>query len=417
MIGEVRTVIVELNALRATLYSAESAQRGYLLLHRPEYLSAYNAAEANARTGIDTIRALSLMSTEGILTAQEQEWMETIPQTMTAKATEMQLTLSLALKGDMQMAKQLVNLGKGEQEMTSFIAQTQRLMDQKNKRLDGMEIERNVTLTQARTFIIGSALMQILLVVLVIRQLLRQIAVKSTMQQQLAEEVEKIERAFNEQSQMLSSLALKYQSYVERERQKLSRELHDEVGSILTAAKMDLTWAMKRLKDSAPDVSEKLKKTSVYLDQGINFKRQIVEALHPSIMTTLGLWPALRSLIEEAAERSRWQLALNLPADEVEINETISLITYRVVQETLTNASKYAEASKISVDIITDEHYLKLEMEDNGKGFDVSILDGNTHGLAGMRHRVLAIGGKFDIVSVSGNGTITRAMIPISILG
>jgi signal transduction histidine kinase len=56
-------------------------------------------------------------------------------------------------------------------------------------------------------------------------------------------------------------------------------------------------------------------------------------------------------------------------------------------------------------------------MEDNGKGFDVSILDGNTHGLAGMRHRVLAIGGKFDIVSVSGNGTITRAMIPISILG
>lgn len=414
LLGQVRTVIIELNALRAALYSAESAQRGYLLIHQPQYLASYNAAVASARTSIDKIRVASIKSSEGILTPEEQAWMVTLPQTLEAKSTEMQLTLSMALKGNVQMAKQVVILGKGSEEMDRFLAQTQQLMDQQNQRLNGMEAQRATALIKARTFIIGSALMLILLVILVIRQLLQQIALKSSLQRQLSAEIEKMDQAYREQSQLLNSLALKYQSYVERERHKLSRELHDEVGSILTAAKMDLNWAVKKLKELAPEVTEKLHKTSAYLDQGINFKRQIVEALHPSILSTLGLWAALRSLLEDSAERSHWQLTLNLPADDVKINDTISLITYRVVQETVTNASKYAEATRVSLDIIADEHYLKLEIEDNGKGFDASVLDGDTHGLAGMRHRVMAIGGKFDIVSVIGQGTVTRAMIPVS---
>jgi signal transduction histidine kinase len=102
-----------------------------------------------------------------------------------------------------------------------------------------------------------------------------------------------------------------------------------------------------------------------------------------------------------------------VPEDTSKVNETISLIAYRVVQESLNNASKYAEATKVSVDIITDGKYLKLEITDNGKGFDVGSLDGNTHGLAGMRHRVLAIGGKFEITSAIGEGTSTWVLIPL----
>jgi signal transduction histidine kinase len=212
---------------------------------------------------------------------------------------------------------------------------------------------------------------------------------------------------------LLNSLSLNYQTFVESERQKLSRELHDELGSILTATKMDLSWVIKKVKDSAPDIAEKLKKTNTYLDQGINFKRQIVESLHPSLMNTLGLWPALKSIIEDAAGRSQWELTLNLPEDTSTVDETISLIAYRVVQESLNNASKYAQATKVSVDINTDGNYLKLEIEDNGKGFDVSSLHGDTHGLAGMRHRVLAIGGKFEITSAINQGTTTWVMIPL----
>jgi signal transduction histidine kinase len=325
----------------------------------------------------------------------------------------MQLTLSLARTGNVQMAKQVVNLGKGMQDMQRFIEQTQALINKQSQRLDKLQASRNNMMMAARESLIGGALLLIALVALVIKQLLGEISVRNNLQLQLSKEIEVNEQTLKQQSQMLNNLALNYQSYVESERQKLSRELHDELGSILTATKMDVSWVIKKVKDTAPDVAEKLKKTNGYLDQGINFKRQIVEALHPSIMTTLGLWPALRALIEEAAERSQWQLAMNLPADTAKVSETISLIAYRVVQETLNNANKYAQASKVSVDIITDENYLKLEIEDNGKGFDVNSLDGNTHGLAGMRHRVYAIGGKFEITSVISQGTITRVMLPI----
>ena len=135
--------------------------------------------------------------------------------------------------------------------------------------------------------------------------------------------------------------------------------------------------------------------------------------MHPSVITTLGFWPALNLLIESAAERNQWKLILNVPENTTNINETISLIAYRVVQESLNNANKYAKANTMFVDIMVDANNLKLEIQDDGVGFDLNALDGNTHGLTGMRHRVVAIGGKFEISSSPNRGTTTRALIPI----
>ena len=216
-----------------------------------------------------------------------------------------------------------------------------------------------------------------------------------------------------QQTKLLRSLALDYQADVERERQKLSRELHDELGSIFTATKMDIAWVIKKVTASAPDIAEKLKKTSSYVDQGIQFQRHIVQELHPAMLTTFGFWPALNSLITDAAERNQWQLTLTLPDENIKLNETISLVAYRIVQETLNNANKYAKATAVSVDIIVDEKHLKLEIQDNGVGIGTQPEKETSHGLAGMRHRVLAIGGHFEISSEPGKGVFTRALIPI----
>ena len=165
---------------------------------------------------------------------------------------------------------------------------------------------------------------------------------------------------------------------------------------------------IKKLKDAAPEVVEKLKKTNRYIDQGISYQRHIVQELHPAMISTFGFWPALKSLIDDAAERNQWELTLNLPDKNTKLNETISLVAYRIVQETLNNANKYAKATAVSVHVMTDEQFLKLEIEDNGVGVDMNILDGNTHGLSGMRHRVLAIGGHFEILSEPGKGVLQR---------
>jgi signal transduction histidine kinase len=218
-----------------------------------------------------------------------------------------------------------------------------------------------------------------------------------------------------EQSKLLQSLALDYQSDVERERQKLARELHDELGSILTATKMDISWVIKMLKKSQPDIVDKLKRTNTYLDQGISFQRQMVQDLHPPMIGTFGFWPALRTLIEETAERNQLALTVDLPAEETQINETISLIAYRVVQETLNNCSKYAKASVLSVHIYCDENNMKIEIKDNGVGIDMSSLSQTTHGLSGMRNRVTAIGGHLELTSSPGNGLLTIAILPLDL--
>lgn len=412
VIGKIRTNLITLNALRSALYAAESAQRGYLLMQRPEYIAPYTQSLEQARNSIKVINNLVMETSDATTLQKELVWMAAISASVEAKAAEMKLTLNLAEQGKVNIAKQVVNLDQGVVEMNKFMEHTQLLIDKQNGNLDNLLKTRKNSLIMARLSLVGCALILIVLVVLVIKQLLSEITVKSELQQQLVKQNESNEKKLEAQSVLLGSLALDYQGDVERERQKLSRELHDELGSILTATKMDIAWVMKKVKETAPEVVDKLKKTNTYLDQGINFKRQIVEELHPSIITTFGFWPALKQLIDDAAERNQWQMTLNLPEQTVVVNEILSLITYRVVQETLNNANKYASATKVSINIIADELFLKIEIEDNGKGFDVDAIDGNTHGLAGMRHRILAIGGKFDIASQLNKGTITRVLIP-----
>ena len=443
MIRLVRVNIATLHQLKADLFEAESAQRGYIITKRIVYVAPFNAALNSARANVKLSEKLVIDTSTDFNQAIELEWLKAISASIEAKSAEMLLTIRLVDANKIEQANQVVNLDLGRLQMQKFVQQTDKLIKQQNANVDSMIEKRSATVVMARISIIGSTLLLILLVVLVIKQLLNELAIKSQLQQQVVKENEIYEGKLFQQTKLLRNLALGYQADVERERQKLSRELHDELGSIFTATKMDIAWVIKKITASAPDIAEKLKKTSSYVDQGIAFQRHIVQELHPAMLTTFGFWPALNSLITDAAERNHWQLTLNLPDENTKLNETISLVAYRIVQETLNNAHKYAKATAVSVDVIVDEQHVKLEIQDNGVGLaghqkdtklensqlentqlENSHLENTqlensklekqtTHGLAGMRHRVLAIGGRFEISSEPGQGVLTRALIPI----
>ncbi len=417
VISQIRINIVTLNQLKTNLYKAESAQRGYLYTKRETHVDPFNKALNDARDNITKIEDMVIRTSSGQNQIEERDWMKAISASLEAKAAEMKVTLNLARTGKTQEAKQVMNLDESLVEMQKFMGYTDIVINNQNKALNAKISEQKHTVLIARLSIFGGALVLIWIVVLVIKQLLAEIAIKSHLQKRLSQENVIYEEKLQIQTKLLRSLALDYQADVERERQKLARELHDELGSIFTATKMDIAWVMKKMKDITPDIAadvvSKLRKTSSYVDQGIQYKRNIVQELHPSILTTFGFWPALQSLVQDAAERNQWQLTLNLPDENTQLNETISLVAYRIVQETLNNANKYAKASKVSVDVIVDAQHIKLEIEDNGIGVDMNALDGHTHGLSGMRHRVLAIGGHFEILSEPGKGVLTRALIPI----
>jgi len=399
--------------LKASLYQAESAQRGYLVTEKAAYLTPFNEALEEARANIRWLRKNFDNPLISNLNSPGNELLQTISVNVEAKATEMAMTIQLAKAKHMEDARQIVNLDQGLIQSSKFTESTERLTALQLNMLAKIRHKLSNYILLSRISLISTAIALSFLVMVVIRQLINEIAHRDQLSRELAFERVTLQAKLEDRTRLLETLAVDYQYDVERERRQLARELHDELGSILTATKMDISWVVRKFKDTAPEAAEKLVKTMRYLDQGIQFKRRIVEALHPSILSTFGFWPAMKSFVESAAERNEWELDLSLPEDSTELSEALGLIAYRLVQETLNNASKYAQASKVSLTIIVDFKYLKLEIEDNGVGMDVSKMGMKTHGLTGMRHRVQAIGGQLEILSKPGKGVFTRALLPL----
>lgn len=414
-IAQLNRLMHEVQHLQGSIYKAESAQRGYLLTNSKEYLLPYDIGVDDAKKSLQSINTDLLALTPAEAYKKEQTILSKLSADVGAKISEMNVTLEFATNGKLVDAKKIVKLDSGLLQMHTINHSVEQLQNALKQRLQVVYEARNVTRTVIRTSVIAGPIILIFLVVLVIKQLLKELADKALLQQRLSDENQQHEKHALEQSKLLRSLALDYQADVERERHKLARELHDELGSILTASKMDIAWAVKSLAKTHPDIADKLKKTNSYLDQGINFKRQVVQELHPSMISTFGFWPALRTLIDDAAERNKWELTLTLPDESTVIHETISLVAYRIVQETLNNCNKYAKATALSIHMINDDKHLKIEIQDNGVGIDLDKLEATTHGLSGMRHRVLAIGGHFEVSSSLGNGLFTRALLPLDV--
>lgn len=415
-ITQVRASVVLLERLRSSLLQMESLQRGYLINLQNGYVQRDETVlQPMAKHVQDDLHALEAhFDALPSKTKQQEAQVKRISAAVEGKVTELQMSLTLAHKGNMQAATQMTSAEDGRARMAQFIQEVQALLDDQNKTAKSLTESRDRTIAAARLSVAASVLLVLVLLVLAARKVIQEITEREQRRQQLESDVVSFEQKLEERTSMLKTLAVDYQYDVERERRKLARELHDELGSILTATKMDISWVLRKIQDVSPEASEKLQRTIRYLDQGIQLKRRVVQDLHPALLTTFGLIPALKAMIDSAAERNGWELDVVLPDENTVISEALGLIAYRLVQETLTNASKYAEATKVSVHLQVDERYLKLEISDNGKGMDMSQGFDVTHGLKGMQHRVTAIGGKIQIESEPGKGMFTLALIPLN---
>src|SRR5207249_5646963 len=136
------------------------------------------------------------------------------------------------------------------------------------------------------------------------------------------------------------------------------------------------------------------------LNEGIALKRRIIENLRPSALSNLGLVPALEALIDDMQQRLK--LRVDVWLDDPKLAPPADLTVYRFVQEALTNAAKYAKAKKLSVSMRVDDERVRVEVADDGVGFDAKASRVGHHGLAGLRYRVEAVGGKLRITSAPG---------------
>ena len=226
----------------------------------------------------------------------------------------------------------------------------------------------------------------------------------------LQRERDQLDLQVRERTVNLAELATHLQNVREDERGHLARELHDELGALLTAAKLDVARLKSRLGTIQPEVAERIAHLISTLNSGIALKRRIVEDLRPSSLSHLGLVASLEILTREFEERSGLSITTDL--EEVVLSGSAQLTIYRLVQESLTNMGKYAEATQAVVSLQNMDSYITIEVHDNGKGFETDQVAASSHGLSGMRHRVEAAGGRLTVISTPGVGTQISAVLP-----
>lgn len=199
----------------------------------------------------------------------------------------------------------------------------------------------------------------------------------------------------------------------EDERQHLSRELHDDIGQLLTAAKLQLQWLQRRMPDELQGHCEALRST---LDDTLGNVRDVSALLNPRQLASLGLEASLRAHLVRTLASSgvHWSLACNQRLGG--IDEAVAMAVFRITQEAVTNMLRHAQAHNLVIRLQRTPEGLALSIHDDGRGFAPARhpAEAGQRGLAGMQERVIALQGSLDITSQPGRGTQIEAMFPWS---
>jgi len=393
-----------LNKLLQHMLDAETGQRGYLLTGDPRYLEPYDNALADISQTMDSLREVYAPDPE------ESKTLAQLGRNVQRKLTEMDLSVRMRKQGNEDAWKFVLTTDVGKEHMDAIRDHAIALITSAAGRMELGQLQVNRALQLSRIGIAAVAMAGLLAFYLYLRQTNALTVAAERQQEALQKERDLLEQQVRERTASLAELATHLQLVREEERGHLARELHDELGALLTAAKLDVARLKSKLGVGTPDLQERLKHLTETLNSGIALKRRIIEDLRPSSLSNLGLVASLEILAREFGERSGVEVATVL--DEVQLDESRQLTVYRLIQESLTNIGKYAQASLVDISLRRYDTHVEVEISDNGIGFDAAQVRPSTHGLAGMRHRVEAAGGRLSVQSAPGKGTRILAMMP-----
>jgi signal transduction histidine kinase len=223
------------------------------------------------------------------------------------------------------------------------------------------------------------------------------------------------ETQLRESEVQLRALAARLISIREEERARIAREIHDELGQVLTGLKMDVTWLAKRLVGAEEQLVEKAEAMCRLIDSTMHLIRRISTGLRPEILDDMGLVAAFGWQAKEFQKRMGMRCRLKLPEDQVVLDKELSTAVFRIFQEILTNIARHAKASSVDVSLSISDDLLTLEVVDDGIGISESHIRGQESlGLLGMRERAQLFGGELSIQGASGRGTTVSVSIPMS---
>jgi PAS domain S-box-containing protein len=222
------------------------------------------------------------------------------------------------------------------------------------------------------------------------------------------------EKALQQHQDLLRELSAHHDSVREGERASIAREIHDEMGQALTALKMDLSVLGLESGKGSPRIREQVTELKGRVDALIQTVRDVATALRPAALD-LGILSGIEWLVDEFEKRSGIPCKVKVEDGEVRLAEDRSIVLFRILQESLTNISRHANARNVEISLRRDGTNVRLDIKDDGRGFDTEAAGKKkTFGLLGIRERVIMLHGSLSITSSPGEGTQVSVSIPVN---
>jgi signal transduction histidine kinase len=225
-------------------------------------------------------------------------------------------------------------------------------------------------------------------------------------------ERKRAEEAIRRNEEQLRNLTAYIQKVSEIERTNIAREIHDELGQALTVLKIDLSWLRKRLLQDQIPMMEKIDAMSTIIDRTIMTVKKISTDLRPGLLDDLGLSAAIEWQSEEFEKRTGIACRIKIEPKEITFDKDRNTALFRILQETLTNIARHAEATEVDISLQKQDGQIELRVQDNGRGItEEELANPQSYGLMGLRERAILFGGNAVIQGVPGRGTTVTVKI------
>jgi signal transduction histidine kinase len=396
---EIQTLVLE----------AETGQRGYLLSGRAEYLEPYTIATQKLDDRLARLRALIPPTSP-----EQLQRVEAITDLVSRRMSEIRMALTLHRERGPDAAQSLKQTDIGRKTMDALRAQMQAFDASEQAHAGALWTLWEQDVLYSRFGMALSSAFNVFLLVAVYLLASRDARLRAEADRQRLQHQQSLEDTVRDRTAELSRAYRHLQAVQEAEKSRLARDIHDELGAILVSAKMDTSWVQHHLQPQQALVGEKLQRVLEILDQGVQIKRRLIEELRPTLLDNLGLGAAIEWQAGEICARAGLTARIDLPEEEPVWPSEISIALFRIVQEALTNIVRYAQASEVRIRLTTPQDGVRLTVRDNGVGMSPRAASGVlSHGILGMRERVMGLGGVFRIDSPAEGGTVIEVFVPV----
>jgi signal transduction histidine kinase len=398
-----------LDDLLIMLVNAETGQRGYLLTGNKEYLEPL----VTARAKLPALQSKILVAFRNYPGREKQ--VDELAMLVINKFVELEMTVALFDQGKRDDAIRMVGNDTGKAFMDAARLKVAALSEQMTAELNQARRASEHSLSMSRLGMFVIAFLNLSLLTCTLYLFIKDMQQRQILVEMRETENQRLITLVDERTSELNELSTHLQRSSEQDRAALARDLHDELGGILTSAKMDLDW-LRTHATHTPEALRRIEQISSMLDEGVSVKRRVIENLRPSLLDNLGLAPALEWYITENCSKGGLKCTLHLAEELGVISPDASIALFRIVQEGTTNVLRHAKAKNFTARLHLEGKNIHLILEDDGAGLPPSFSPTKlSHGLSGIRQRARSLGGDATWKSTPGKGTTITVIIPRSV--